>query len=110
MGSVAVDTHLVGFGVPPTSPLRKGVLAIWAGVLAGVLAILQVCLQSGHIASFVWSTWGGIAVGLIGGFLWRWNDDTADRVDDGRALRAISLFSTRRDHVVDWFLEDVGRP
>ena len=31
----------------------------------------------------------------VGVFFWRRNVDTADRVDDGRELRAISLFSTR---------------
>ena len=37
-------------------------------------------------------------------------DETADRVDDGRALRAISLFSTRAMTSFTGFLKNVRGP
>ena len=52
-------------------------------------------LQSGHEACLALSDGAEVGAGpRCGSLLKRWSDDMADRVDDGRALRAISLFST----------------
>ncbi len=59
------------------------------------MKILNVLWQSGQLASLAWSTSDGFAVEVGKGSFCRWNDDTADKVDDGNAFRAISLFSTR---------------
>ena len=53
---------------------------------------LKVLLQPGHEACQALSVGAGVVPRLVCGFFCR-NDDMADRVDDGRALRAISLFS-----------------
>ena len=64
--------------------------------LAPSVKILKVPLHSRHVASFALSVGDGVGVPVDAGvFFWRRNVDTADRVDDGRAFRAISLFSTR---------------
>ena len=52
-------------------------------------------LQPGHEACLALSVGVGVVGRLVCGFFCRrWKDDMADRVDDGRELRAISLFST----------------
>ena len=72
---IAIEAHCMGFSVPAPSSLRK---------------------SPGHTACLAWSARDGVAEGgASGGKCWRLNDETAARVDDGRALRAISLFSTR---------------
>ena len=54
---------------------------------------LKTLLHSGHEARL--SPSAGLRAGLVCGVVFRRrNDDMADREDDGRALRAISLFST----------------
>ena len=55
--------------------------------------IVNVVLQSGQIASLFLSAWGGAVTGAV--FRGFWNVDTADSVEDGKVLRAISLPSTR---------------
>ena len=52
-------------------------------------------LQSGHVASLALAVRGGVIAGVACVFLCRWKDDMADMLDEGRAFRAISLFSTR---------------
>ena len=61
----------------PSGKVRKGVL------------------QSGHVASWAWAVGDGVIAGVTCVFLFRWKDDMADMLDEGRAFRAISFFSTR---------------
>ena len=78
---IAIEAHCMGFGVPAPSSLRKDPEEV---------------LTIRDAARLVWSARDGIAEGgSFGGTCWRLKDETADRVDDGRVLRAISLFSTR---------------
>ena len=52
-------------------------------------------LQSGHVASLACAIGDGVIVGVACVSLCRWKDDMADMLDERRAPRAISLFSTR---------------
>ena len=78
---IAIEAHCMGFGVPAPSSLRKDpeeALTIRACRLFGLVRSRR-----------------GRQGGSFGDTCWRLKDETADRVDDGRALRAISLFSTK---------------
>ena len=73
------------------------------------MKILKEILQSAHVACLAWSARGGVAAGApVGWVFWRRNDKTAERVDDGSALRAISLFSTRAITSLPGSLECLG--
>ena len=68
--------------------------------------ILNVVLQSGQIASLCLSAWGGAVTGAV--FRGFWNVDTADSVEDDKALPAISF--DKSNNIVYRFGEDVFRP
>ena len=60
------------------------------------MKILNRVLQSGHVACLAWSTQDVVAEGSFGGSCWHLNDETADMVDDVKALRASSCFPLGR--------------
>ena len=47
------------------------------------------------MASLAWAVGDGVIAGVTCVFLCRWKDGMADMLEEGRAFRAISLFSTR---------------